>query len=222
MSQRVGRGIAVQFHDRGTGRWWVVSSTPRPHFTPGKDPVPVLQEAGWAPGPIWTGRKSRPHRDKIPNRPARSQSLYWLSYRAHKLWDTTLKYSTTRPFKVLPKSSLPVTPSFDDVWYTLLIIIINYIETDSQNKGTEFALHLNRPIPAAPLFTSCKDARSNSQYSVVAHAVICRLFTLKGLVQSWVGPRGICGWHSASASAYPVVYHYISTRYPYFIHLPST
>jgi len=41
------------------------------HFTPGKDPVPLLQEAGWAPGPVWTGGKSRPHRDSIPDRPAR-------------------------------------------------------------------------------------------------------------------------------------------------------
>jgi len=39
----------------------VVSSTPRPHFTPGKDPVPIVQEAGWAPGPVWTGGKSPPH-----------------------------------------------------------------------------------------------------------------------------------------------------------------
>jgi len=61
----------------------VVSSTPRPHFTPGKDSVPIVQEAGWAPGPVWTGGKSRPHRDSIPDRPARSQSLYRLSYRAH-------------------------------------------------------------------------------------------------------------------------------------------
>jgi len=28
----------------------MVSSTPRPHFTPGKDTVPILQEAGWDPG----------------------------------------------------------------------------------------------------------------------------------------------------------------------------
>ena len=41
----------------------MVSSTPRPHFTPGKDPVPILQEAGWAPGPVWTGGISRPHRE---------------------------------------------------------------------------------------------------------------------------------------------------------------
>ena len=44
----------------------MVSSTPRPHFTPGKDPVPTLQETGWAPGPVWTGGKSRPNQDSIP------------------------------------------------------------------------------------------------------------------------------------------------------------
>ena len=44
----------------------MVSSTPRPHFTPGKDPVPVLQEAGWAPRPVCRGGKSSPHRDSIP------------------------------------------------------------------------------------------------------------------------------------------------------------
>ena len=61
----------------------MVSSTLRPLFNPGKDPVPVLQGAGWAPGSVWTGGKSRPLRDSIPDRPARSQSLYRLSYLAH-------------------------------------------------------------------------------------------------------------------------------------------
>ena len=63
VTQRVGRGIALLFLDRGTRRVWVVSSTPRPYFTPGKDPVPILQEAGWVPRPVWTGGKSRLHRD---------------------------------------------------------------------------------------------------------------------------------------------------------------
>ena len=72
VAQRVGRGIALLFHDRGTRRGWVVSSTPRPHFTPGKDPVPILQEAGRAAGPVWKSGKSRPHRDSIPDLPARS------------------------------------------------------------------------------------------------------------------------------------------------------
>ena len=53
LAQRVGRGIALLFHDHGTRRGWVVSSTPRPHFTPGKDTVPILQEPGWAQG--WSG-----------------------------------------------------------------------------------------------------------------------------------------------------------------------
>ena len=46
VAQGVGRCIALLFHDRGTRRGWVVSSTPRPHLIPGKDPVPILQEAG--------------------------------------------------------------------------------------------------------------------------------------------------------------------------------
>ena len=91
VAQRVGRGISPLFHDRGTRRVWVVSSTHRPHFFPGKDSVTILQEAGWAPGPVWTGGKSRPHRDSIPNRPGRSQSLCRLSYRKHNGSNTYLK-----------------------------------------------------------------------------------------------------------------------------------
>jgi len=72
VAQSVGRDIALLFHDRGTRRGWVVNSTPRPHFTAGKDPVPILQETGLAPGPVCTDGKSRPHRDSIPDRPARS------------------------------------------------------------------------------------------------------------------------------------------------------
>ena len=74
MAQWVGTGIALLFHDRGTrwGEW----SAARPGRTlpPGKDPVSILQEAGWAPGSVWKGGKSRPHRDSIPDRPARSSA----------------------------------------------------------------------------------------------------------------------------------------------------
>jgi hypothetical protein len=27
-------------------------------FTPGKDPVPTVQEAGWAPEPVWIGAEN--------------------------------------------------------------------------------------------------------------------------------------------------------------------
>jgi len=82
-TQRVGRGIALLFHDRDTRRGWVVSSTPRPHFTPGKDPVPILQEAGWAPGPVGTGAENLPPPSagiRSPHRPAGSNSLERLRY----------------------------------------------------------------------------------------------------------------------------------------------
>ena len=46
VAQRVGRGIALLFHDRGTRRRWVFSSTPRPHFTPGEDPVSIYSRLG--------------------------------------------------------------------------------------------------------------------------------------------------------------------------------
>jgi hypothetical protein len=49
---------ALPFLDHGTGKGWGVSVTPRPLFNPGKDPVPIVQEVGWAPGPVWTGAEN--------------------------------------------------------------------------------------------------------------------------------------------------------------------
>ena len=47
-------------------------STPRPgRFTPGKDPVPIVYEAGWAPGPVSTGAENlAPTGIRSPDRPA--------------------------------------------------------------------------------------------------------------------------------------------------------
>jgi len=54
------------------------------HYTLGKDPVTILQETGWAPGLIWTGRKISSHTG-IRSRTVQpvAQSLYRLSYPAH-------------------------------------------------------------------------------------------------------------------------------------------
>ena len=98
VAQRVSRGIALLFHDRSTRTGWVVSSTHQLHFTPRKDPVPIVQEAGWAPGPVWTGGKSRPHWDSIPDHPAHSQLLYRLSYPAHITLYVSLVYSCETRF----------------------------------------------------------------------------------------------------------------------------
>jgi hypothetical protein len=78
-----GRGTALLFLYFGArrGGW----SAPRPgRFTPGKNPVPIVQEAGWTPGPVWTCVKNlAPTGIRSPDRPARSQSLYSLSYPGH-------------------------------------------------------------------------------------------------------------------------------------------
>jgi hypothetical protein len=53
-------------------------SAPRPsRFTPGNDPVPTIQEVGWAPGPAWTCAKNLASTGiRSPDRPACNQSLY--------------------------------------------------------------------------------------------------------------------------------------------------
>jgi len=71
----------------------VVSSTPRPHFTPGKDPVPILQQAGWAPGAVWPGRKSRPHRLYISTVILYTHSCHIMANYGNIYYITVLIYS---------------------------------------------------------------------------------------------------------------------------------
>jgi hypothetical protein len=60
-------------------------SAPRPgRFTPRKDPVPIVQETGWAPGLVWMCAKNcTPNGIRSLDRPAHSQTLCRLSYLAH-------------------------------------------------------------------------------------------------------------------------------------------
>jgi hypothetical protein len=60
------------------GEW----SAARPGRTlpPGKERIPISQQAVWAPGPVWTEEKSHPHMDSIPDRPARNSYYYYYYY----------------------------------------------------------------------------------------------------------------------------------------------
>ena len=92
-AHRGNRGIALLFLDHGTRRGWEVSVTPRPLFTPGKYLVPILQEAGWAPGLVWTGAENlAPTRIRFPDHPTHSQSLYRLRYPSHIFCVGIVKY----------------------------------------------------------------------------------------------------------------------------------
>ena len=73
----------------------MVSSTPLPHFTPRKEPVPILQETGWALGPVRAGGKSRRHRYSTPDHPARSLVAIPTELPGPRLAiSTVFKYST--------------------------------------------------------------------------------------------------------------------------------
>jgi hypothetical protein len=58
---------------------WVGNATPRPHLTPGKDPVPIVQEAGWAQGRSGQVRKISPPPVFDPRtvQPVASHYTYW-------------------------------------------------------------------------------------------------------------------------------------------------
>jgi hypothetical protein len=63
--------------DDNSGSGWAFEQIYGPIFTPRKDPVTIVQEAGWAPGPVWTGAENLASTGiRSLDRPARSQSLY--------------------------------------------------------------------------------------------------------------------------------------------------
>jgi hypothetical protein len=57
----------------------VVIATARPLYSREKDPIPLLQEAGWASGPVWTSAEYLALIGiRFPDLTARSESLYRL------------------------------------------------------------------------------------------------------------------------------------------------
>ena len=63
------RGVEVQsysFFNLGSRWGWVANAMPRALYPFESDPVPIVQEARWAPGPVWTVAENLvPHRDSI-------------------------------------------------------------------------------------------------------------------------------------------------------------
>jgi len=63
---------------------------PHPRFTPGNDPVPIVQEAEWASGPVWTCADNLvPTGIRPPDHPDHIESLYRLSYSAPQVKNYT-------------------------------------------------------------------------------------------------------------------------------------
>ena len=80
----------------------MVNATPRPLYPRERDPVPIVQEAGWALGPVWTGAENlTPIGIRSSDRTAHSESLYRLSYpgpqNKHIAKNDPLKYENYFP-----------------------------------------------------------------------------------------------------------------------------
>jgi len=96
-AHRGSKSIALLFLDHGTRRGWGVSVTPRPICTSGKEPVPIVQEAGW----VWTGAENlAPTGIRSPDPPARRQSLYQLSYPSQTKYYRTLRSQKSDHFSL--------------------------------------------------------------------------------------------------------------------------
>jgi len=72
VAYRVGRGIALLFHDRGTRRG-VSGQQHAPAALYSRERLGThFTRGSWVPGPVWTGGKSRDHRDSFVYSAARS------------------------------------------------------------------------------------------------------------------------------------------------------
>ena len=59
----------------------MVNATPQAAYFRERNPVPIVQEAEGAPGPVWTGAENPASTEiRSPDRPARSESLCRLRY----------------------------------------------------------------------------------------------------------------------------------------------
>ena len=106
---------------------------------PEKDPVPIVQEAGWPPGPFWTGAENlAPTGIRFPDRPALSESQYRLSYPGplDKMEYTVKMYNTI--FLLLPLGvpipSKPVAATFQHPPHPLPATTAVNGSTDSKSR----------------------------------------------------------------------------------------
>ena len=73
------RGVDVQFYS-----FFNLSVVPGPLYPRKTESVPIVWEAGWNSGPVWTGVENlAPIGIRSPDRPPRSESLYRLLIPAH-------------------------------------------------------------------------------------------------------------------------------------------
>jgi hypothetical protein len=85
-AHRGSRCIALLFYDHGTRRGEGSASRPGRSLPSEKNLLPIVQEAGWPPGPVWTDAENLASTGiRSSDLPSRSQPLYRLCYPAHEI-----------------------------------------------------------------------------------------------------------------------------------------
>ena len=167
---RENRGIAVLLFVNlvtlDEGGW----STPRPgHLYPGKDPVPIVQETGWASEPVWIGAENlAPTGIRSPDLPARSYSLYRLSHPGFRefyikreellLKDTVLNINACG---VLNKCRKAVALGGKTVWTTRLVLC------DAKWEDDTIMNSFYQQSKTLVIYPGTLMSRSNRQYMYV-------------------------------------------------------
>jgi len=135
-------------------------------YTPGKDPVRIVKEAGLDTELVWTGAENlAPTGIRSPDRPARSQSLYRLRYPA-----TNIKIYLTNICRENIKCFLLFRFVFScfflfNVWYPVVFHKISEIKT---HKVTQRIL-LDNKVYCLSLAATCIDPnwlRSHTKYTM--------------------------------------------------------
>ena len=105
---------------------WEVNATSRPLYPRKRDRVPTEQEPGWTRGPVWTGAENlTPTGVSSPDRPARSESLYQLSYTCPKQTHIGLM-NTTKNRKILSRRELWTCITYSRKYQGLLSVRLLY------------------------------------------------------------------------------------------------
>jgi hypothetical protein len=75
------RGITLLFLNFGARWLWICNATLQLLYLLERDPLPSVQAAGWAPGPVWKGTQNlATNGSRTADRPLLGKSLYRLRY----------------------------------------------------------------------------------------------------------------------------------------------
>jgi hypothetical protein len=82
-----------------------------------RDPASTVQEAGWAPGLVWMDAENLASTViRSPDRPARSESLYRLTYPGPQRSNTKAKFFLSTP-RMYKSGTAPLIPNLDKRWW---------------------------------------------------------------------------------------------------------